>query len=400
MTEPKVKIAYVPIDLVHEWEKNPRLIKDKRFKQLCKSIKSDPSYMESRALLVQLSTMKIYGGNMRWRACKHLGWEEVPVIVDDIDDTLAETRAIKDNSSFGEYDDTLSTLIDELEKKGVDLDELGLDEAIAELLEPEQEIQEDTVPEPPKEPKSKLGDLYQLGNHRLLCGDATNVDHVEKLMDGEKADMVLTDPPYGMFLDTDWSDVVGSMKSIGAKNNKGGNKYDKVIGDNDDFTPDLIQTVFANFGYCKEIFLWGGDYYADLLQGRNDGAWLVWDKRKESQANAIGSEFELCWSKAKHKRRVLRHDWFGFLSSSNTKEARNRVHPTQKPTTLIADICKQWGKENDRVVDLYGGSGTTLTACEQLNRKCYMMELDPKYIDVIIERWENLTGEKSILLTD
>ena len=263
----------------------------------------------------------------------------------------------------------------------------------------EEQVQEDEFEiEPPKEPKAKLGDIYQLGRHRLMCGDSTDKATVELLMNGNKADMVLSDPPYGMFLDTDFSDIKGSMKSIGRKNHTKGNKYDKVIGDNEDFTPELITTFFENFAYCKEMFLFGADYFAEILPNKNEGSWLVWDKRKESQADAIGSEFELCWSKSKHKRRMLRHDWFGFLSSQNGADARNRVHPTQKPITLLVDIIEQWGNRCNNIVDLYGGSGSTLIACEQLNRNCYMMELDPKYIDVIIERWEQFTGEKAVLI--
>ena len=148
------------------------------------------------------------------------------------------------------------------------------------------------------------------------------------------------------------------------------------------------------------MFLFGADYYAELLPGKNNGSWLVWDKRKPSQADAIGSEFELCWSKRKHKRRILRHDWFGFLSSENQDDARNRVHPTQKPITLLTDIIKQWGGKCSNIIDLFGGSGSTLIACEQLDRTCYMMELDPKYCDVIIKRWEKFTGEKAVLLND
>lgn len=263
----------------------------------------------------------------------------------------------------------------------------------------EEQVQENEFEiEPPKEPKSKLGDIYSLGRHRLMCGDSTDKATVELLMNGNKADMVLSDPPYGMFLDTDFSNIKGSMKSIGRKNHTKGNKYDKVIGDNEDFTPELITTFFENFAYCKEMFLFGADFFAEILPNKNEGSWLVWDKRKESQADAIGSEFELCWSKSKHKRRMLRHDWFGFLSSQNGADARNRVHPTQKPITLLVDIIEQWGNRCNNIVDLYGGSGSTLIACEQLNRNCYMMELDPKYIDVIIERWEQFTGEKAILI--
>ena len=250
------------------------------------------------------------------------------------------------------------------------------------------------------ESKCKKGEVWQLGEHRLMCGDSTSADDVAKLMDGNKADMVLSDPPYGMFLDTDFSTIKGSSGSIGRKKHIEGKKYKKVIGDNEDFSPTLIKTFFDNFGYCKEIFLFGADYYAELLPNKNEGSWLVWDKRKESQADAIGAEFELLWSRNKHKRRMLRHDWFGFVSSNNNEDARNRVHPTQKPVTLITDIIIQWGKDADLIVDLYGGSGSTLIACEQLSRKCFMMELDPHYCDVIIARWEKLTGKTARRITD
>jgi DNA modification methylase len=265
-------------------------------------------------------------------------------------------------------------------------------------MEEPTEIQEDSVPDVPEETITKLGDLWELGEHRLICGDSTDINVVDRLMDGVKADMVLSDPPYGMSLDTDFSTIKGSMKSLGRKNHTEGNKYEKVIGDNEDFKPELITTFFANFDYVKEMFLFGADYFAELLPDKNKGSWLVWDKRKESQADAIGSEFELIWSRNKHKRRMLRHDWFGFLSSENGADARNRVHPTQKPITLLVDILNQWGKDANVIVDLYGGSGSTLIACEQLNRKCYMCELDTHYVDVIIDRWEKFTGQKAVKL--
>ena len=276
--------------------------------------------------------------------------------------------------------------------------DFGFDHDLDEPFEDEKEIEEDEIPEK-AETRCKLGDLWLLGNsHRLICGDSTDVAVIDRLMDGVKADMVLSDPPYGMSLDTDFSTIKGSMKSLGRKNHTEGNKYEKVIGDNEDFKPELITTFFANFDYVKEMFLFGADYFAELLPDKNKGSWLVWDKRKESQADAIGSEFELIWSRNKHKRRMLRHDWFGFLSSENGADARNRVHPTQKPITLLVDILNQWGKDANIIVDLYGGSGSTLIACEQLNRKCYMAELDPKYCSVILQRWENFTGQKAVLI--
>lgn len=298
-------------------------------------------------------------------------------------DEKRKQLAIMDNSTSDSSEFDLESLqadfdVEQLQDWGLDLEFEAVDE--------EKEIIEDEVPEE-VETRCKLGDIWQLGSHRLMCGDSTSITDVEKLMDGAKADMVLSDPPYGMHLDTDYSSCVGSLKSIGNKKNTKGNKYKPVLGDNEDFSPELINTFFANFNYVKEVFLFGADYFAELLPEKNKGSWLVWDKRKENQSEAIGAEFELIWSKQKHKRRMLRFDWFGFLSSVNPIEARNRLHPTQKPTSLLAEIIKQWGNNLNNIIDLYGGSGSTLIACEQLDRKCYMMELDPHYCDVILQRY-------------
>ena len=334
-------------------------------------------------------------GHTRYKAAKKLKLDTVPcVIADDLTEEQIKAYRLADNkvSELAEWDiDLLGEELDGI--FDIDMSDFGFD-----LSEEEEKIEviEDEVPEE-VEPVAKQGDIWQLGRHRLMCGDSTSVTDVEKLMGGVKADMILSDPPYGMHLDTDFSGAVGSLKILGNKNGTRGKKYNKVIGDNDDFKPELITTFFDNFN-CKEIFLFGADYFAELLPNKNDGSWLVWDKRKESQSDAIGSEFELIWSKNKHKRRMLRHDWFGFLSSQNAKDAQNRVHPTQKPVTLLADIIEQWGNGCEKIVDLYGGSGSTLIACEQLGRNCYMMELDPHYVDVIIARWEKFTGKKAVLL--
>jgi len=291
------------------------------------------------------------------------------------------------------------------------LDDLGFD-----VADQESEILEPATPEPPSEPVTTAGDVITLGKHRLICGDCRRPEDVARLMNGKKADMLLTDPPYGMNLDTDWSTNAdsggcqGSKKSIRMKKRRlgqekpgraewdasvfdigvNGNKYAPVIGDDEPFDPAHL---FEFFSKAREVFLWGADYYAKEIP--TGGSWLVWDKRKESQADGIGSEFELCWSSKKHKRRVLRHDWFGFLSSGNAKDAQNRRHPTQKPVTLFVDMLKQWGKETDLIVDPYLGSGTTLIAAEQLGRSCYGMEIDAGYCDVIVDRWETMTNGKA-----
>lgn len=365
---------------------NPRQIKGEKLELLKKSVGSFQKMMSLRPMIVDENNV-VLGGNMRLAAIKALGLKEIPDDwVKQVTDLTPEEKAefvIKDNNSFGEYDwDAIANEWSEYPLADWGLDVPGF-EAVEEVGEADAEPQIDKAAELNKKWGVVSGDLWQIGSHRLVCGDSTNAETVERLLDGAKPEIVLTDPPYGMNLDTDWSDAVGSLKSIGAKNQTTGNKYDKVIGDDVPFDPSHI---FEFFGYCDEIFLFGADYYAESIPDRTNGSWLCWDKRKDSQADAIGSEFELCWSKGKHKRRMLRHDWFGFLSSENTKDARNRVHPNQKPITLLQDIITQWGKGVEGVVDLYGGSGSGMVACQNLNRKCYAIEISENYCAVILER--------------
>jgi site-specific DNA-methyltransferase (adenine-specific) len=269
-------------------------------------------------------------------------------------------------------------------------------------IEEEQEIVEDEVPDVPEEPKAKLGDIYQLGNHRLMCGDSTSEKDVAKLMNGVKADMVFTDPPYGMNLDTDFSGMKNKLDFAKEKGFTGGKKYEQGIVD--DFNPKMIDLIMQLD--VKETFLWGADYFAELLPNKNDGSWIVWDKRANGNDNIeedyssdkmYGSCFELCWSKNKHKRDIARVKWAGVFGTEQEFDHK-RYHPTQKPIKLCEWFIKRYSNDDNAILDLFGGSGSTLIACEQLNRKCYMMEYDPHYIDVIIQRWENFTGEKAVKL--
>ena len=340
----------------------------------------------------------IVEGHGRFLALKELGFTEVEAIrLDWLTDEERRAYALAHNKltmNSGFDIDALNLNLGAITE--IDMSLFGFDTKIidgpAEEPEADEMPEDDDVPE-----RCKPGDVWMLGEHRLICGDSTDKAVINKLMNGKKAAMILSDPPYGMRLDADFSTIKGSLKSIERKNHTQGNKYENVKGDHDDFTPALINTFFENFKYCKEMFLFGADYFAELLPDKNDGSWLVWDKRKESQAEAIGSEFELIWSRTKHKRRMLRHDWFGFLSSEDAADARHRVHPTQKPVSLLVDILKQWGEKADIVVDLYGGSGSTLIACDQLEKKCYICELDAHYCDVILKRWEDTTGGKAVL---
>ena len=387
----KLNVEYIPIGDIKPYKNNAKIHTAEQIEQIKKSIEefgmNDPIGIWGKDNI-------IVEGHGRLIACLDLGYDEVPVIrLDDLTDEQRRAYTLIHNQTTMNTGFDIDILNEELQNIDLDMSDFGFDIEIDEIEE-EKEIIEDEVPDVPEEPKAKLGDIYQLGNHRLMCGDSTSVDDVEKLMNGNKADMVFTDPPYGMNLDSSF----GGMSYNPNAQYKVKKNYSDVIGDKDDFKPELITTVFDNFGYCKEIFLWGADYFAELLPNKNNGSWLVWDKRaKIEDLEWTTSEFELCWSKNKHHREILRHTWHGLvgLSSEDTKK---RIHPTQKPISMIIECFNKWGKDKINVVDLFGGSGSTLIACEQLNRNCYMMELDPKYIDVIIERWEQFTGKKAVLL--
>ena len=382
-----LKIEYVDINTIKPYKNNAKLHPQEQIEQIKKSIEQfgmdDP---------IGIWKDEIVEGHGRLIACKELGYKEVPIIrLDHLTDEERKAYTLAHNKLTMNSDFEFNILQEELNKmETIDMSDFGFDIDFN-VDNEEQEIIEDEVPEVPEEPKAKLGDIYQLGNHRLMCGDSTQTEDIEKLMNNKKADVVYTDPPYGMNLDTDFSDMVGLAK---------GNKYKAVKGDKEDFTDDLINTVFDNFGYCKEIFLWGADYFAELLPNRNDGSWVVWDKQNNGEGcndaydKMFGSNFELCWSKNKHKRALARVLWKGFFGMQN-EDTKKRIHPTQKPIELAKWFLEKFSDENDIIVDIYGGSGSTLMCCEQMNRTCYMMEYDAGYIDCIIQRWENFTGEKA-----
>jgi len=388
-----MKIVKVKISEVKLNESNPRFIKDDKFKKLVKSIKDLPQMLDIRPIVVN-KDMMVLGGNMRLKACVEAGLVEVPIIIaDNLTKEQEKEFLIKDNVSGGEWDwDMIAN-----EWNEVELIEWGLDMPLD--FETELEAEEDDYEMPDTiQTDIVLGDLFEIGEHRLLCGDSTDSDQVAKLMNGQKADMVFTDPPYGMKLNADYSGAKSSLSFFGEKGVKSGKKYDNVIGDHDDFTPELINTIFACFNDCKEIFIWGADYFAELLPNKNDGSWVVWDKRAngnddleadKSSDKMYGSTFELCWSKTKHKREIARIKWAGIFGMEK-EDTKKRLHPTQKPTLLAHWFFNKWGKHNDLVADLYLGGGTTMVASHQLNRKCYGMELDPKYCQVIVDRMKKL----------
>ena len=380
---------------------NPRKISNEVLNKLKRSIE-EFGYIEP--IVVNKRTMHVVGGNQRLKVLRQLDIKEVQSVIVDLDDTHEKALNIALNKINGEWDlPLLKDLLLEIDTGEIDIELTGFDmPEIEELMNQfhiegeEDNFNVDEAVEEIKEPTTKTGDIWLLGKHRVMCGDSTKREDVERLMDGEKADMVFTDPPYGMSLNTDWSSAKPSSKFAKEKNVIGGKKHRLVIGDNEDFVPILITSVFDNFSYCDEIFLWGADYYSELLINKNSGSWLVWDKRiDESIDKMYGSCFELCWSKNKHKREIIRIRWAGIFGTEQEFDHK-RFHPTQKPIKLCSWFINKFSNIGDIVVDLFLGSGSTLIACEQANRICCGMEIEPIYCDVIIRRWEALTGQKAV----
>lgn len=252
---------------------------------------------------------------------------------------------------------------------------------------------EDDVPERLGDTITKTGDLYILGEHRLMCGDSTDKTTVEQLMDGQKADMVFTDPPYGI-------DVVGNSprlreeKKLGtigrAKLAKAGN-YKPVIGDETTEAAKKCHQIINEF--AKDFIYWGGNYFTDFLPPSR--GWIIWDKRNGATSFA---DAEVAWTSFDKSIRLYSWLWSGMRREGNhLEEGKLRWHPTQKPVGLIAEIIGEWC-EGKSILDPFGGSGSTLIACEKMERKCYMMEIDPGYCDVIIRRWEEFSGKKAELV--
>lgn len=365
--------------------KNLRAIKGslKRFGQ------QKPIVVDPRGIVV--------AGNGTLAAARELGWSEIDVVRTSLAGAEAIAYAIADNRAgelAGWDDDVLSKALAALDADGWDLPDIGFDDD--DWMKPKAEVtegltDEDAVPDEAPA-RTQRGEVWQLGAHRVMCGDSTSAGDVARLMAGATADMVFTDPPYGMFLDTDYD----SMFAADSSHRKTGQRFDKVAGDHD-FNPNFINAIFAAFQGAREAFLWGADYYSELIPDRKAGSWVVWDKRCTEEMDRVsGNTFELCWSKAKHKRLIARLQWSGHHGMQRD-DTKTRVHPTQKPVALAEWFFEHWGKPTDLVTDLFLGSGSTLIACEKTARRCYGMEIDPHYCDVIIERWEKFTGKKARL---
>ena len=364
-------IKNIPLKDIKPYSNNPR-----KKQNITKVVNSIKEFGFQQPIVVDKKNIIIVG-HSRYEAGKELGLDKVPVIIADLSPVKAKAYRIADNriNQDSEWDfSKLKLEFKDISKLDFNLDSLGFEKnELDDLIIDEVKgfTDDDAVPDKPKKPKSKLGEIYQLGHHRLMCGDATKEEDVNKLMNDKKADMVFTDPPYGINLNTDYSTMGNKSK-----------KHRPIYGDNKKFN-------YFDLG-CDEQFWFGGDYYVDTLP--KNGSWFVWDKYPTDQNDKrFGSAFEMIWSKQKHKRSIYR------IMSLNVGHYKREIiqHPTQKPSDLLSKIIDKYSKKNNIILDLFGGSGSTLIACEKTNRNCYMMEIDPIYVDVIIKRWEDYTGKSS-----
>ena len=406
----QLNVKYRKVEDLIPYVNNSRKHSDEQVAQISASIKE---FGWTNPILID-GTNSIIAGHGRLMAARKLKMDQVPTIeLDHLTDTQRKALIIADNKLAlnADWDTALLTIeLDELLKDGFALDILGFNaDELTALLEPEQVdglTDEDSVPDVPDEPTTKLGDIYQLGNHRLMCGDSTSIDAVEKLMDGQKADMMFTDPPYGM----SYGGGRAQGNNVKFKNRSGGIKAHGMILGDDKTGDDLIQLIrdalLSALTTSKEglsayvCFPWRtySEFEAAMLEcGLSASACIVWDKKSIGlgQSNYRPQHEFIFYCKG--------GVWYGDKAQSDVwymsrGDTGQYVHPTQKPVELIEKAINNSSKAGDIVIDCFGGSGSTLIGCEKTNRHSRLMELDPKYCDVIVKRWEDFTGKKAVLL--
>jgi len=388
MDMPEPEITITPIDRLTPHPDNPR---QGDIGAITQSIEQNGWY---GTLVAQHSTGHVLAGNHRLQAARQLGIESLPVWWVDCDDTQARRILLADNrtNDLATYDNDLLTELlaglastDDLLGSGYDGDDL--DDLLGDITTDVNDDPGAGAGAVPDDPITERGDLIILGQHRLVCGDATDEADRALLLDGARPDAIYTDPPYGMNLQTDYA----AMHTFKNKSRKS-NTFRPVLGDDAPYDAAPLIEAFAD---VEEQFWWGADYYRGTIP--SGGSWVVWDKREDGTLNfdkVIGNAFELCWSRQSHRRELARILWTGWNGlNAKDEDTSRRIHPTQKPVALAKFFMDRWIKDGWSVLDLYAGSGSTLMACEATGRRCYTMELDPGYCDVIVTRWEEATGQ-------
>jgi DNA modification methylase len=372
MTE--LKIEYKKIEDLIPYVNNTRTHNENQVMQIASSIKE---FGWTNPILLD-GENGIIAGHGRLMAAKKLNETEVPTIqLHGLSESQKKAYIIADNKlalNAGWDDELLKLELAGLKDAGYDLSLIGFNADELKAFEPVIEglVDEDQVPDIPDLPITKLGDIYKLGNHRLMCGDSTSIDDIEKLMQGVYPDLIHTDPPYGMNAVT--------KSGVLSKNYK----TDIIGDDNPDIAKDAFRLIHSLYPESKQIW-WGANYYSSVLP--DSECWLVWDK---NNGGSDQTDCELAWA---NFRSVVRQ----FTKAS---EKTNRVHPTQKPVSLMEWIIKRFNLTSKTIADYFGGSGSTLIAAEKHGLNSYIMEFDPKFCDVIVKRWEDFTGQKAEIIQD
>jgi site-specific DNA-methyltransferase (adenine-specific) len=388
----QIKIA--EISNIKPYENNPRKLSEQAIEKVAMSLKE---YGFRQPIVVD-KNMVIVAGHTRYRASKKLGLKQVPIsVIDNLSEEQINAYRIADNRTAeeSEWDNELLKMeIKELEAKDFKLDLLGFnDEQLNNILFEEKQglTDEDEVPEAPEEPISKLGDIWKLGNHRVVCGDSTKVDTYEKLCGETKVDLYLTDPPYNVSYE--------------------GKTKDKLTIQNDKQTDDeFIKFLSKAFVSADSVLKMGGAFYIwhSDSEGLNfrlaciEAKWklrqtLIWSKNSMVMGRQdYHWQHEPClygWKEGSS------HSWYSDRKQTTIikydRPTKSKLHPTMKPVGLIEYLVKNSSKQEDIILDSFLGSGSTLIACEKQSRVCYGIELDPIYCDVIVKRWENFTGKKA-----
>jgi len=379
MQDNKTDYPFIDINELKPYENNARLHPQEQIDKIVNSI-NEFGFI-TPVIIDENNTILV--GHGRTQAAKQAGLTKVPYRrITNLTDEQKRAYILADNklSDIAEWDEELLKI--ELENISLDMTAFGFDDFTIDIDEDNLEVVEDEIPEAPEEPSAKLGDIYKLGNHRLICGDSTDIAVIDRLMDGVKAKLLLTDPPYGIKADKGFSGAGGfngNGKPIERRHYK--DEWDSERPEKDVF--DYICLMAEN------AIIFGGNFFTDELPVGNH--WLVWNKHNTMPTF---SDAELAWTNIKRNSvKMYDVEWNGLIGKE-----KERFHPTQKPVKLFADILNDYTEKDDTICDFFGGSGSTLIACEQLNRKCFMCELDPHYVDVIIKRWETLTGQKAELI--
>lgn len=369
---------------------------------------------QQKPLVVAENNVVIAGNGTLW-AMRDLGMKEVWISRSGLEGAKATGYAIADNRTgeLAEWDDDVLSKTLEALKNDIDLGSIGFDDAdLANLIKAPEVIpgcDEDEVPEV-VEPRTKPGDLYQLGNHRLLCGDSTNVQHVERLMGGEKADLWVTDPPYGV--DIKQVSIDRYQKTGRGNTQSAHNEIANDIASKDGWR-EVLLACFAN-AYIATTDK--ASHYVFTCQGSDKQMMMMMMMMQESGWNF---RHEILWIKNRfilgrsdyhyqHEpclygwKEKGTHEWFGGRDKSSILQfdvSKNDLHPTMKPIGLLEQLISNSSRIGGKVIDTFLGSGSTLIACEKTNRKCFGMEIDPHYCDVVVARWEKFTGKTAILQT-